>query len=106
MKEDINKIKEKLKKELRAELYEETAGMFNRIYNQFMDLSRDYDRQVQRVTDYKEKCNKLETETWEAKADKKRWDNYYQEVCKKYAELEIKLDIANAKIELLKKEGE
>lgn len=80
--------------------------MFNRIYNQFMDLSRDYDRQVQRVTDYKEKCNKLETEKWEAKENEKRWNNYYKEVLKKHAELEIKLDIANAKIELLKKESE
>ncbi len=38
------------------------------------------------------------------KEQKEKWQNYYKEVCNKYAKLEVELDLAKAKIEIL--EGE
>lgn len=33
--------------------------------------------------------------------EKQKWQNYYKEVCNKYAKLEIELDLAKAKIKIL-----
>ena len=40
----------------------------------------------------------------EEKEQKEKWKNYYKEVCNKYAKLEVEVDLAKAKIEIL--EGE
>lgn len=42
----------------------------------------------------------------EEKEKKEKWQNYYKEVCNKYAKLEVELDLSKAKIEILKGEKE
>lgn len=101
MKDDINDIKDKLKKELNAELYEEASNMFNRLYNQFNDLERSYKNQCKWYESAKEDREKETQARIKAEAEKNKWEGYYREVCIKCAKLEIELDIAKTKIELL-----
>ena len=103
MEEDVNKIKEKIKSVLNADLYEEVTGMFNRLLNQYRDLDRTYKREHQWLEDKKEKLEDESKKRYEAERAKDKWRVYYDEVCQKYAKLEIELDIARMKSELLEK---
>lgn len=105
MEEDIKDIKDKLKKELNAELYEEASGMYNRLYNQFKDLDRAYNNEHKWYEKIKEDREKEAQMRIKAETEQNKWENYYREICIKQAKLEIELDIAKEKIKLLSNTG-
>lgn len=101
MEEDVIKVKEKIKKELNADLYEEVSGMFNRLLNQFNDLDRTFQREHKWLDEKIEKLNEETRKKYEEQRQKEKWRQYYDELCTKYAKLEIELDIAKQKVKVL-----
>lgn len=103
MEEDVIKIKEKIKKELNADLYEEVSEMFNRLLNQYRDLDRTFQREHKLLEDKNDKLEKEINDKYSEKRQKEKWLQYYDELCVKYAKLEIELDITKTKVKLLEK---
>lgn len=75
------------------------------IIQKYIQLARNENWEAQRYKERYEKSNKKETENYnkycEEEKEKQKWQNYYKEVCNKYAKLEIELDLAKAKIKIL-----
>ena len=103
MEDEIKKIKEKIKPELTADLYEEVSGVLNRINNIYMQTNGFCESETKRKDYYAEMYNKEVKEKVKAQKEEEKWQKYYKEVCQQQAKLEIELDIAKVKIELLKK---
>ena len=74
----------------------------------YVKLARNKDWEVRRYEERFENMKKRADENYskyiDEEKEKNKWKNYYTEVCNKYAKLEIDLDLAKAKIEIL--EGE
>ena len=74
----------------------------------YVKLARNKDWGVRRYEERFENMKKRADENYskniKIEKEKNKWRDYYTEVCNKYAELEIELDLAKAKIEIL--EGE
>ena len=82
---ELRKIVEKYIRLARNKDYE--AEYANNRYKSLSERNEDYYNKIQ-----------------EEKEQKEKWKNYYKEVCNKYAKLEVEVDLAKAKIEIL--EGE
>ncbi len=78
------------------------------IINKYEQLARNKDWEAKSVNNrYKSLSEKNEdnyNKIQKEKEQKEKWKDYYEEVCNKYAKLEIDLDLAKAKIGIL--EGE
>lgn len=103
MEEKIKNVKEKIKSELTAELYEEVSNTFNYIFNIYKQTDKFCKEEEKRKDHYIEMYNKEVEEKVKAESNEQRWRKYYQEVLRKQAQLEIDLDVANEKIKLLGK---
>ncbi len=84
--------------------YSELRNMIEK----YVKLARNNNREARRYEERLENVKKRADENYsiyiDEEKEKNKWKNYYTEVCNKYAKLEIDLDLAKAKIEIL--EGE
>ena len=78
------------------------------IINKYEQLARNKDWEAKSTNDRYQSLSERNEDYYnkiqEEKEKKEKWQNYYKEVCNKYTRLEIELDLAKAKIEIL--EGE
>lgn len=103
--EKLNEIKDKLKKELKANLYTEVSDNIDSLFKKYINLKKELERANENKDYWKEKYYKSEGENSKFIADKNRYAEYYKEVCNMVAEKDIEIDVLKAKIELMKKEG-
>lgn len=75
--------------------------MFNRLLNQYRDLDRTFQREHKWLEDKNERLEKETKEKYSEQRLKEKWRQYYDELCIKYAKLEIELDIAKTKVKIL-----
>lgn len=75
------------------------------IIEKYVQLARNNDWEVRRCEERLESARKREDKNYskyiEEEKEKNKWKAFYTEVCTKYAKLEIELDLAKAKIEIL-----
>lgn len=95
-------------KSLESKLNVTEYSELRRIINKYMQIARNKDYEARKYEEkYKnvrEREDKYYKKYIDEENEKIKWENYYREVCNKYAKLEIELDLAKAKIETL--EGE
>ena len=95
-------------KRLESKLNVTEYSELRNIIEKYVQLARNEKWESQRYKDRYEKADKRETESYnkycEEEKEKIKWQNYYKELCNKYAKQDIELDLAKAKIEIL--EGE
>lgn len=95
---------ESLKDKLNATEYSKLRNLINK----YEQLARNKDWEAKRANDRYQSLLERNEDNYnnfqEEKEQKEKWQNYYKEVCNKYARLEIELDLAKVKIEIL--EGE
>lgn len=103
---DVIIVKEKIKKELNADLYEEVSGMFNKLLKQLNSLDRAFQNEHKWLDEKNKQLSEETREKYEIQRQKEKWKQYYDEVCLKYAKLEIELDIAKQKVKVLEEKGE
>lgn len=84
-----------------------TIGEYKKI-EQIINLERRFKnelkRERERIKASREREDKYYSKYNDETKESKKWKSFYEEVCIKYAKLEIELDIANIKIKHL--EGE
>ena len=95
-------------KSLESKLNVTEYSELRNIINKYEQLARNKDWEAKHANDrYKSLSERNEdnyNKIQEEKEQKEKWENYYKEVCNKYAKLEIELDLAKAKIEILERE--
>ena len=95
---------ESLKDKLNATEYSKLRNLINK----YEQLARNKDWEAKRANARYQSLLERNEDNYnnfqEEKEQKEKWQNYYKEVCNKYARLEIELDLAKVKIEIL--EGE
>lgn len=93
-----------LESKLNVTEYSELRNMIK----EYVRLARNNNWEAKRCQERLENARKRADENYskyiDEEKEKNKWKNYYTEVCNKYAKLEIELDLAKAKIEIL--EGE
>ena len=84
-----------------------TIGEYKKI-EQIINLERRFKKELkherERIKASRERADEYYSKYNDKTKESKRWKSFYEEVCIKYAKLEIELDIANIKIKHL--EGE
>lgn len=95
-------------KSLESKLNVTEYSELRNIINKYEQLARNKDWEAKHANDRYQSLSERNEDNYnkiqEEKEQKEKWENYYKEVCNKYAKLEIELDLAKAKIEIL--EGE
>lgn len=85
-----------------------TIGEYKKI-KQIIDLERSFKNELKRERERIKASRKRADEYYSKYNDEtkesKKWKSFYEEVCIKYAKLEIELDIANIKIKHLEEEN-
>lgn len=110
---DIEEIKLKdkeMKENLNSLMYQKLTSAEQEIVNNYISFLK---RQIgnaemlKRDMEYYKKSYNDELEKYTSiRENEEKWRNYYNEVCMQKARLEIELDTANAKIELLNRKLE
>ena len=95
-------------KSLESKLNVTEYSKLRNMIEEYVRLARNKNWEVRRCKErfenMKERVDENYSKYINEEKEKNKWKNYYTEVCNKYAELEIELDLAKAKIEIL--EGE
>ena len=95
-------------KSLESKLNATEYSELRNIINKYKQLARNKDWEAKSTNNRYESLSERNKDNYnkiqEEKEQKEKWKNYYKAVCNKYAKLEIELDLAKAKIEIL--EGE
>lgn len=108
--EEIRLKDKEMKENLTSLMYQKLTSAEQEIVNNYINFLKKQignSEMIKRDKEYYKKSynDELEKNT-SIKENEKKWRNYYNEVCMQRARLEIELDIANAKIELLNKKLE
>lgn len=97
-------------KSLESKLNVTEYSDLRRIINRFIQLAKNKDRVAKRNEERYKRAEERENEYYnkygEVEKEKMKWQNYYTELCNKTAKLEVELDLAKAKIEILEGEKE
>lgn len=110
---DIEEIKLKdkeMKENLNSLMYQKLTSAEQEIVNNYISFLKKQIGNAEMLNRdknyYKDRWDNEMKKYEECRANEEKWKNYYDEVCIQRARLEIELDTANAKIELLNKKLE
>lgn len=97
---------ESLESKLSATEYKKLRNIIERYEELARNNYWEARRYEERLENARKKADGNYSKYIDEEKEKNKWKNYYREICNKYAKLEIELDLAKAKIEILEGEKE